>query len=338
MQDEIGDMTEDFLALVVRKGPGRTFQYDIERRVLPDLPEGDVTIRVQYSTINYKDVLSAQGNPAITRHFPHTPGIDAAGIVLASRSDRFKEGDPVMVISHAMGMSVPGGFGQVIRVPEAWVMEAPSGLSLDEAMAFGTPGYTAALSVEALIAAGVDLNGAKVAVTGATGGVGCLSVLFLSGLGCAVTAVTGKDGAADFLTALGAAEVVSRTQFEDRSGRNLLLPVWDAGIDVAGGDCLSTLIKGLKNEGAAIATGLAQGTAFETSILPFILRGARLIGINAENTSLERRSSVWSKMAASWKPAALARSYRVIPMNALPDALSEAAQGKVLGRTVIDLR
>lgn len=330
-------MDTDYQALVVRKGGDRTFSFAVETRSLADLPPGDVLIRVHYSSINFKDCMSAQGNPAITRRFPHTPGIDAAGIVAASSADDIREGDRVMVISHAMGMSIPGGFGQYVRVPAAWVMPVPDVLSLEEAMAFGTPGYTAALSIEALLDAGIALNGADAVVSGATGGVGCMAVAMLALLGCRVTAVSGKAGAGDFLGRIGAAETAQRTEIEDNTGRNMLLPRWDAAIDVAGGNLLASLIKMMHPNGAVAATGMVQGTTFPVSILPFILRGVRLLGVNAENTDTVRRRAVWHKMATAWKPATLPAMYRVVGLDDLPAAIAMVAEGRQIGRVVANL-
>lgn len=326
-----------YQALVVRRGADRTFSYAIETRTLADLPPGDVLIRVHYSSINFKDGMSAQGNPAITRRFPHTPGIDAAGIVIASAVDDFRGGDRVMVVSHAMGLSLPGGFGQYVRVPAAWVMPVDQDLTLAEAMALGTAGYTAALSIEALREAGIVLEGADAVVTGATGGVGCLSVAMLAALGCRVTAVSGKRDADPFLAEIGAADVVRRAEIEDATGRNMLPPRWNAAIDVAGGNLLSTIIRMMRDNGAVAATGMVQGTTFQASVLPFILRGVRLLGVNAECTGSDRRRAVWHKMATAWKPACLSSTYRVVGLADLPSAIDIAAQGRQLGRVVVDL-
>ena len=331
-------MDKNYQALVVRKGEKRTFTYGVETCSVDDLPEGDVLIRVHYSTINFKDCMSCQGHPAITRRFPHTPGIDAAGVVETSTSKLFSEGDRVIVISYAMGMSVPGGFGQYIRVPEAWVMKLDDDMTLEEAMAFGTAGYTAALSVEALEEQHISLKDAKAVVTGATGGLGSVAVALLSAQGCEVTAVTGKPDSEPFLKRIGAAEVVDRSTLEDASGQNMLVPKWDAAIDIAGGSILSTIIKMINDKGVVALTGMVHGTAFEATVLPFILRGIRLVGINAEVTDMTHRRAMWKKLATSWKPENFSEMYTVVGLADLPGAVETVTQGRQVGRIVVDMR
>ncbi|MQX38209.1 acryloyl-CoA reductase [Roseospira navarrensis] len=329
-----------FHALVVRKGADRRFSCAVEPRTLDDLPDGAVLVRVHASTINYKDGLSCQGHPAITRRFPHTPGVDAAGVVEASTDPAVTSGDRVAIISHAMGLTAPGGFGQYVRVPADWVMPLDDALSFEHAMAYGTAGFTAVLAVEALADAGVLGPGAQAVVTGATGGVGSLAVALLAARGVAVTAVTGKtdDRARAFLAEIGAAEVLARADVEDSSGRNMLLPRWDAAVDVAGGAALSTVIRSLCDGGAVAVTGMVQATAFDANVLPFILRGARLLGINAENTDAARRRAVWGRMATSGKPPALESVYTVVGLADLPAAVETVAAGRHLGRIVVDMR
>lgn len=328
-----------FQALVVRKGAERTFSYALETRTLADLPPDEVLIRVHASTINYKDCLSCQGHPAITRRFPHTPGVDAAGVVEASADPACQPGDRVAVISHAMGMNTPGGFGQYVRVPAAWVMPLPDALSFHEAMAYGTAGYTAVLAVEALEAAGSSLAGAQALVTGATGGLGAFAVALLSARGAEVTAVTGKtdEAARAFLSAIGAARILPRDAFEDTTGRNMLVPAWDVAVDVAGGTTLSTVLRSMRDGGVVAVTGMVQGTAFEANVLPFILRGVHVVGINAEATTPERRRAVWARMADTAKPAALPALYSVVGLADLPAAIETVAAGRHLGRIVVDL-
>ena len=331
-------MVSTFEALVVRKTADRTFACGIETRSIDDLPDGDVLVRVHYSTVNFKDGMSCRGNPAVTRRFPHTPGIDAAGIVGISTSGAFGVGDRVMLLSSEVGMTVPGGFGQYIRVPASKLMKLDDALSFEDAMAYGTAGHTAALSVAALLDAGIEPDKTEVVVTGATGGVGCMSVALLGGLGFRVTAVTGKTGARDFLLRVGASNMLGRAEFEDTSGRNLLAQKWDAAIDVAGGNLLSTAIRSLRDGGIAVATGMVQDTALHTTVLPFILRGIRLIGVNAENTDAARRESVWNKMATSWKPKNFKSLYSVIGLRDLPAAIDTLTRGEQVGRIVVDLR
>lgn len=331
-------METDYQALVVEKDENKSFSYGLKTLQVGSLPKKDVLIRVHYSTINFKDSLSCQGHPAITRRFPHTPGIDAAGIVESSESDDFKVGDRVAIVSQPMGMNSPGGFGQYVNVPASWVIKIEKSLSLEEAMIYGTAGYTAALAVQALIDSRIDLENSKVVVTGATGGVGCVSVALLSKLGCQVTAVTGKSDAEEFLKNIGAAEVLSRSDFETNAGQNLLVPKWEAAIDVAGGETLATTLKLIRDRGAVIATGMVNDTSFQTTVLPFILRGISLIGVNAENTPIEKRDDVWRKMATIWKPDTLTSLYKLITLQELESAMDLAIKGQQVGRIVVDMR
>ena len=331
-------MNPEFKALIVNKGENRTFTYSVGTNTVGSLPDEDVLVRVHYSSINYKDCMSCQGNPAVTRRFPHTPGLDAAGIVEQSSSPNFQVGDEVIICATPMGMNTPGGFGQYVRVPSSWLMKNVEGLSLEEAMAFGTAGYTAALSVEAIQDSLGDLKDHTALITGATGGLGSISVALLSAQGCKVTAVTGQDEAHDFLYEIGADEILSRADFEDTTGRNMLAARWDAAIDVASGNTLATAIKSLNDNGVAIATGMIGNTALETNILPFILRGIRLIGINAENTDAGHRTRVWTQLANAWKPKSLSSLYTMITLDDLPEAIDTVWNGKQQGRIVIDMR
>ena len=330
-------MNDTFRALVVRKGKERTFSSAIEDRVIDDLPEGDVLIRVAYSTINYKDMMSCLGNPAISRKFPHTPGVDAAGIVVESTAGRFELGEEVCVISQPMGLNMPGGFGQYVRVPYEWVMPVPMGLTMEETMAFGTAGFTAALAVEVILDNGKKPGISKIAISGATGGVGAVSIAILAGLDFDVTAITGKMDADKFLRSIGASGVVLRDQFIDETGRNMLPATWDAAIDVASGMMLSTLIRSANVDGVVVATGMVQGTEFDANVLPFILRGTRLIGINAEANDMARRHSLWSKIATDWKPSRLDAMYETIKLDDVPLAIERIVNGTQIGRIVIDL-
>ena len=236
-------MSRTFQALVVRMSDSGNYTRAIEERSIDDLPKGEVLIRVHYSSLNYKDGLSCIGNRGVTRHYPHTPGIDAAGIVETSDSSNFKAGDPVVITSYDLGMNTAGGFGQFIRVPAGWVMPLPEGLSLRESMIYGTAGYTAGLSVKILQRQGVNPGGAPIVVTGATGGVGSLSVALLASLGYSVSASTGKPDSNDFLRKLGASEIIGRDAVNDKYGKPLLKETWAGAIDSVGGETLATLLK-----------------------------------------------------------------------------------------------
>lgn len=331
-------MTSKFNALIVRKAANNTFVRNIEEKSIDDLPAGDVLIKVYYSSINYKDCLSCMGNPAVTRHFPHTPGIDAVGVVFSSLSKYFKEGDKVIVIGHALGMSVPGGFGQFIRVPAKWIMHLPNNITLRESAIFGTAGFTAALSVDALQINKIYPNSGSILVTGATGGVGATSVAILNSLGYDVTASTGKANATNFLLMIGAKTIITRSDVNDLTGRNLMLPTWMGAIDTVGGNTLATLLKMCKENGSVIATGMVESTKFSANVLPFILRGIKLVGINAENTSLEYREMIWELMSNSWKPQILKSIGQEINLVNLSNAVNRVISGDQIGRTIINMQ
>jgi putative YhdH/YhfP family quinone oxidoreductase len=331
-------MSKNFKALVVRKEADRHFNYAVEDSLVSNLPANEVLIRVLYSSINYKDLMSCQGNPAITRRFPHTPGIDAAGIVERTNSSLFTVGEKVIVYSQQMGMTQPGGFGQYVCVPESWVMRLPPNLSLEESMAWGTAGFTAALAVQTLLNNGIESQkDNKILVTGSTGGVGCFSVALLAYLGFNVVAETRKLNATQFLSAIGAKEVLSQESIEAEHLPNLLKPQWDATIDVVGGSVLSSILKKMANNGVVIATGLAQSTHFSTTVLPFILRGVKLIGVNVDLITVEQKKSIWEKMASLWKPKSFSSLYQTIPLSDLPLYIEQAHKGELFGRIVIDL-
>lgn len=331
-------VSDTFHALVVRKTADNIFTYAIEENKLSALPANDVLIRVQYSCINYKDLMSCQGNPAITRRFPHTPGIDAAGIVVRSNSSRFTVGEQVMVYSQAMGMSSPGGFGQYVCVPEAWVMPIPDKMALEEAMAWGTAGFTAALAVQTLLYEGLEgKESNKVLVTGSTGGVGCFAVALLAHLGFTVLAETRKLNAIAFLHAIGAAELITQEALEAEHLPNLLNPQWNAAIDVAGGSILSSILKKTATNGIVIAAGLAKSTHFSTTVLPFILRGIKLMGVNVELEPMQQKQIIWQQMADIWKPKCFSSLYQKISLEELPSFIVQAKQSQLLGRVVIDL-
>ena len=250
-------MSETFFrALVVKKNDDKTFTREVTERKINDLPEGEVLIRVRYSSLNFKDGLSCIGNPGVTRNYPHTPGIDASGEVAESSDSRFKEGDFVIVSGYNLGMDTSGGFGQYIRVPADWIEPLPEGLTVKEAAIYGVAGFTAALSVDALQKHGIVPEDGEVVVTGSTGGVGSVSVALLSHLGYNVVASTGKKEEREFLSGIGASQIISREEVNDESNKPLLSERWGGAIDSVGGNTLATLLKAVKRGGAIAATGL----------------------------------------------------------------------------------
>lgn len=328
--------TESFRALVVREEAGG-YVRRLEERQLADLPAGEVLVRVRYSSLNYKDALSAIGNRGVTRRYPHTPGVDAAGVVVESCDPRFRPGAEVLVCCYDLGMNTPGGFGQYIRVPAAWVMKLPVGLALRESMIYGTGGFTAANSVERLLAHGVRPEQGKVLVTGASGGVGCFSVAILARAGFKVTAVSGKESARELLTSLGATEIIGREQAVDTSGRMILKGKWAGVVDTVGGEILSTALKSTRYGGAVTCCGNVAGPEFSANVFPFILRGVALLGIDSAECPMARREMLWGRLASEWQVAGLAAITTEIGLEELDGAISRILQGQVQGRVVVRL-
>jgi acrylyl-CoA reductase (NADPH) len=333
-------MTVSFQALVVRKSKDRkSFTREIEERTIDDLPKGEILIRVEYTSLNYKDGLSCLGNPGVTRRYPHTPGIDAAGRVVSSDSSGFKEGDPVVVISFDLGMNTAGGFGQYIRVPSSWVMPLPEGLTLRESMIIGTAGYTAALTVHFLQRHGLTPEQGPVLISGATGGVGSFSLSILDALGYTISTSTGKQYAAKYLKLLGADQVLTRDEVSDNSGRPLLKETWSGAIDTVGGKTLATMLNSCKENGVVAATGNVGSPELQTSVFPFILRGVSLIGINAQGTSMFLRQEIWSKLSKEWRPKSLEQLIAVeCDLRQIDPEIKKIIAGEQIGRVVVNMK
>ncbi|MEC9491916.1 YhdH/YhfP family quinone oxidoreductase [Flexistipes sp.] len=329
-------MSEKFKAMVISKQEDK-FIREIKEKSIEELPEGDVLIKVHYSSLNFKDALSAIGNKGVTRNFPHTPGIDAAGIIQDSKDSTFKEGDEVLVTGFDLGMETDGGFGQFIRVPAEWVVKLPEGLSLRESMIFGTAGFTAGLSVFALAENNTTPEDGEVLVTGSTGGVGSMAIAILSQAGYDPVAVTGKKEKEDFLKELGAIRVISREEADDQSGKPMLKGVWGGAVDTVGGNILATAIKSTKYSGTVTTCGLTQSTEFTSSVFPFILRGVKLIGIDSVQLPMDRRLPVWDKLANEWKPDSFETLTNEIGLEEVSDNIDLILKGKLTGRTLINL-
>ena len=328
---------ESFRALVVRERDNGVFTRAVETRTVDDLPAGDVLIRVHYSSLNYKDALSATGNKGVTRRYPHTPGIDAAGVVTHSTSLKFARGDEVIVIGYDLGMNTDGGFGEYIRVPGDWIVKRPAGLTLRESMIYGTAGFTAALCINALIKHDVAPESGEILVTGSTGGVGSTAVAILAHLGYTVVAVTGKAEAADFLKGLGAAEIISRDEAIDGSGRPLLKGRWAGAVDTVGGDMLTTAIRAAQYGGVITCCGLVASPKLETTVLPFILRGVSLVGCDSGNTPMPLRQAIWQKLATEWKVDALEQIVTERTLAELDPEIDRILAGGQTGRVVVNL-
>lgn len=280
---------------------GNRVRTSVERMPHDTLPDHDVTVRVHWSSLNYKDALSARARPGVTKTYPHTPGIDAAGVVIASRDDRYEPGDDVIVTSYDLGVNTPGGFAERIRVPGDWVVPMPAGLTAREAMALGTAGLTAGMSVRALQAWGVEPGDGPFVVTGASGGVGSVGVALLAELGGEVVAVTGTPAAHEMLRNLGAARIEDRATFAAPSDRPMLRGDIAGAIDVAGGTTLANVLKRLAAGGAVASCGMIQSPDFTSSVFPFILRGVALLGIDSEKAPFEVRSDVWARFGGPWR-------------------------------------
>ena len=303
---------------------------------LDELPAGEVLFRAAYSSVNYKDALAATGAGKIIRKFPLTGGIDAAGTVVSSGDSRFKPGDEVICTSYDMGVAHDGGYAQYCRVPANWVVPLPKGLTLFEAMALGTAGYTAGLAICLLEQNDMKPASGKVLVNGATGGVATLAIDMLSGLGYQVTAVTGKDGAHEFLGKIGAAEVLSRQAIAVGT-RPLEKALWAAAFDSVGGEQLAWLTRTMQPGGLIASFGNAGGIELKTTVLPFILRGIRLIGVDSGFTPMPLRRRVWDRLARDLKPRHLNDIVSTITLDDLPGYFEKMLKGSIRGRAVVKL-
>ena len=327
-----------FRAFLVEKNEDRTFTRSVVDRELDDLPAGELLIDVKFSSLNYKDALSATGNPGVTRNYPHTPGIDAAGTILESTVANFSAGDEVVVIGFDLGMNTPGGFGERVRVPAAWAVPLPQGLSLEEAMILGTAGFTAALSVHKLERAGMSPEGGPILVSGATGGVGSVAIKLLDQLGYEPHAVTGKEDQHEFLKSIGAREILSREDLEAGSDRPLLKEQWGGVVDTVGGGMLFNAIKGLRYGQSAAACGLVNSPNIPASVLPFILRHVNLLGIDSVELPLTEKIEIWDKLAGEWKLTGLTELKKsTLSLNTLSEAIETILDGEMVGRGVVDL-
>lgn len=329
-------MARSFKALIVTQDEARQASARVGQLTTDDLPAGDVVIRVAWSSLNYKDALGATGHPGVVRKFPHVPGIDAAGTVESSTDARFRPGERVLVTGFELGAPAWGGYSEFVRVPAGWVVPLPERLTLRESMIFGTAGFTAAQSVEALEVRGVKPASGEVLVSGATGGVGSLAVAMLARAGYQVVAVTGKTEAADYLQALGASRIVPREDVLDESNRPLLSARWAGVVDTVGGKMLASLLRQTKTHGTVTCCGLVGGTDLPTTVYPFILRGIELVGIDSATWPIERRPELWARMAGPWRPVDLERLVAAtVSLEELGPKIEEILAGKIRGRVLV---
>ena len=313
----------------------KSFLNSIKKLDTSSLPDHNTLIKVKYSSLNYKDALSASGNKGVTRNYPHTPGIDAAGIVEETTSSKFSEGDEVIVTGYDLGMNTFGGFGEYIKVPEEWIVKKPENLSLSESMAFGTAGLTAGLCLRKLLLHGLKPEDGEVFVSGVTGGVGIISLMLFSKLGFEVVAITGKMDQENLLINLGAKKVIDRNDLDLDLISPLQKPLYAGGIDAVGGKILSNLICSTSQRAAIACCGMVGGLNLDTSIFPFILRGLSLFGIDSAESLIEVKEEVWDNFATSWKLESIDKNIKDIVLENLPNEIERILKGEQIGRVRI---
>ncbi|WP_232698927.1 NADPH:quinone oxidoreductase family protein [Brevibacillus daliensis] len=329
-------MTKTFRALLFEQIDDQV-QMNLQQLTIDDLPEEEVTIQVAYSSVNYKDGLGTIPNRTI-RHYPMIPGIDLAGTVLESRDARFSKGDEVIVTSYELGISHPGGFSEIARVPAKWVVPLPKGLTLKESMIIGTAGFTAALSVQRLEESGLTPKSGPVLVTGATGGVGSIAVDILSTRGYEVIASTGKEHEHDYLRQLGASQIINRKDLQAPDKKPMRKQLWAGVVDPVGGSTLEYALTTTQYGGSVAVSGLTGGGDVHTTVYPFILRGVNLLGIDSVYCPMEIREKLWNRLASDLRPGKLHESIvQEITLEEIPETLHKILRGEIRGRTIVKL-
>ena len=326
-----------FKALVVEEKSDGSFQRMVKQWPVNNLPDHEVLIEVHYSSLNYKDALSATGNKGVTKEYPHIPGIDAAGIVAESTNPQFSVGDKVIVTGYDLGQNTSGGFGQYIRVPSDWIVPLPQNLSLRESMIMGTAGFTAAIGVRHLRHNDINPESGTILVTGATGGVGIMAIAILSQLGYKITAATGKMNQKEFLTDTGAVSVIHRDEVQDESSRPLLSSKWAGAIDTVGGIMLDTTLRETQHNGTVACCGNVLGHELHTTVYPFILRGVHLAGMDSRNCKMELRKNLWKNLGSTWKPENMERLARECSLEELDNEIERILNGNQVGRVLVNL-
>ena len=315
---------------------GKSSKTELVDYLVDQLDAGEVLINVEYSTVNYKDALSATGVGRIIRRFPCIGGIDLAGTVESSTDAVFKPGDKVIAHSYDVGVAHHGGYAQKARIPASWLVPIPAGMSTFAAMTYGTAGFTAAQAVHRMQHDGLDPSNGPVLVNGATGGVGMVAIQILAKLGYEVVALTGKEKDTDLLKAIGAKSVLIRGQFE-MTEKPLGPETYAGAVDNLGGEQLSWLTRMMKIDGTIASVGLAQGWEVKTTVMPFILRGVSLLGIDSVNCPMGLRRALWEKLANEWKCDQLAAHCRTVSFEELPSVFEAYVKGAVTGRTVVKI-
>ncbi|WP_078428114.1 NADPH:quinone oxidoreductase family protein [Alkalihalobacterium alkalinitrilicum] len=329
-------MSKQFKALVVNK-TGEDFSLDIKGVSMDDLPDGNVLINVQYSSVNYKDGLASIPNGKVVQSYPFIPGIDLAGVVVSSEDPRYKEGDQVIATSYEIGVSHFGGYGEYARIPSDWIVPLPEGLTLKEAMIYGTAGITAALSVHRLEENGLTPDKGKVLVTGATGGVGSIAIAILNKRGYDVVASTGKEEEHNYLHKLGAKDVISREDVVPEKIRPLDKQYWAGAVDPVGGRTLAAILSRVHYGGSVAVSGLTGGMDVATTVFPFILRGVNLLGIDSVYCPMDLRKEMWELLADEYKPENLNMIAVNSDLQQLPQHLASILKGQIRGRVVVKI-
>lgn len=325
----------NYKAFVVREEKDGSFSRKIEDKNTQQLDNTGLLIQVKYAALNYKDALSASGHKGISKNYPHTPGVDAAGIVVESKSDKFQKGNQVIVTSYDFGMNTSGGFQEYIAVPDSWPVHLPADMSLEDSMVLGTGAFTAALALYKMEQMGQHPDLGPIVVTGATGGVGSMAVALLARRGYKVMASTGKTEAHDYLKSLGADSIISREEVNDQSGRPLLRSKWSGAIDTVGDNTLATCIKACGRNGNIAVCGLVQSPELNSSVYPFILNGVNLLGIETAETPRVIRLKIWELLADKWSIPGLDQMKRVIPLEELEGEIQKMLNGQSKGRVLV---
>jgi acrylyl-CoA reductase (NADPH) len=323
-----------YRCLLVTRDGGAVMR-SVSRQPWPVLGDGEVLIRAEYSSLNYKDALAATGHPGVVKRFPHVPGIDVAGAIVESRSGTFSAGQKVLVTGYDLGAGVWGGWSEVVRVPGDWVVRLPDGLTTREAMLVGTAGFTAALSIEAFLRHGIGPERGEVVVTGASGGVGSLAVALLAKLGYRIAAVTGKPAAEPLLRKLGASSILSRADVDDSSDKPLLPARWAAAVDTVGGNTLATLVRSVGHAGVVAACGLVGGTEMKLTVYPLLLRGVVVAGIESAWQPMATRRELWGKLAGAWKLDNVELLASEVDFDGINEKIAQILVGAVVGRTLV---
>lgn len=325
-----------YRALVVSTDESGQYYMEVKSVPFSNLPKNKVIIRVKFSGLNYKDALSASGHKGITRNFPHTPGIDAAGVVTNKTKD-FNPGDEVIVTGYDLGMNTAGGLAEYISVPEEWVVKKPDGLSLEESMIIGTSGFTAATAIAEFMEHGIMPGEDKILITGATGAVGSMAIAMLARNGYQVIASSGKQEAAGWLKEIGAGEVIDRKSVDDTSGRGLLPGRWMAALDTVGGNTLATVLLSTRERGIVATCGMIASNQLDVPVFPFILRAVRLVGIASAETPRQRRCYLWNLIAEKLKPENIYSLATTISLDETPVYLTKMLKAQLKGKIIVNI-